>query len=148
MSKLEPEVIRKALPIRRMMVAGAIALASLYLSACMSSSAKTTTSAAQGTGAARADIAAEVEIVEPAFKPVSTWGFEPQSLTVKVGTTITWTNGGSAHHTVTSDDGGATFGSPDLAPGEKFRWTATGAGTYSYVCLYHDWMKATIVVTP
>src|SRR6266852_4899440 len=34
-----------------------------------------------------------------------TFGFSPATLTIKVGTTVTWTNTTSAPHTVTSDDG-------------------------------------------
>src|SRR5829696_5872316 len=43
------------------------------------------------------------------------FAFQPASLEVPAGTTVTWTNSGAAPHTVTADDG--TFDSDRLAPG-------------------------------
>jgi len=146
MNLLDTKAAQTSYPARWLKMAGAIAWAALALSACVSASGSKPVVAGRGNGVAGAEAAAAVEIVEPAFKPMTTWGFDPASLTVGVGTTITWTNGGSAHHTVTSLDDNATFDSADLAPGASFSWTATTAGTYPYYCVYHDWMKGTIVV--
>ncbi|HEU5227200.1 MAG TPA: plastocyanin/azurin family copper-binding protein [Ktedonobacteraceae bacterium] len=72
------------------------------------------------------------------------FAFSKKTLTVKVGTKITWTNDDPSIHTVTADNG--AFGSSPLAPGGTFSFTFTKAGTYSYHCKLHATMKATIVV--
>ncbi|HEX7734939.1 MAG TPA: cupredoxin family copper-binding protein [Ktedonobacteraceae bacterium] len=75
---------------------------------------------------------------------VLNFAFTPASLTVKVGTKVTWTNNGSVTHTVTANQG--AFDSGALAPGKTFSFTFTKAGTYSYHCTIHRAMIATIVV--
>ena len=71
--------------------------------------------------------------------------FAPQRLTVKAGTTVTWTNDDDINHTVTSDDG-ATFDSGAFGHGLTFSFTAGQPGTYTYKCSIHPFMKGTIVV--
>jgi plastocyanin len=71
--------------------------------------------------------------------------FSPDTLTVPVGTTVTWTNGGEAPHTVTADEG--AFDSGKLDPGNDFSFTFEEAGEFTYHCDIHQRMKATIVVT-
>jgi plastocyanin len=75
---------------------------------------------------------------------IANFAFSPVSLTVKVGTKITWTNNDTVSHTVTADKG--AFNSGPLAPGSTFSFTFTTAGTYSYHCNIHPSMMATIVV--
>lgn len=75
---------------------------------------------------------------------ISGFAFDPQSLTVKVGTKVTWTNHDGVTHTVTADD--KTFSSGPLSSGKSFSFTFTKAGTYTYHCSMHPGMKATIVV--
>lgn len=72
------------------------------------------------------------------------FGFEPTSVTVKVGATVTWTNTGSASHTATADDG--SFDSKSLAGGKAFSQIFTTAGTFAYHCAIHPAMKGTVVV--
>jgi plastocyanin len=83
------------------------------------------------------------QIVEPQVGALS-WGFSPDTATVKVGDSITWTNTGSLQHSVTADDG--TFNSGLLATGQTFTQTFSSAGTFTYHCAPHPWMKATVVV--
>ncbi|GAC1349608.1 MAG: hypothetical protein NVSMB27_24330 [Ktedonobacteraceae bacterium] len=77
------------------------------------------------------------------------FGFNPTTITITVGTTVTWTNTTGAPHTVTSDDG-KTFDSgintPISANGGTFSFTFTKAGTFAYHCQIHPFMKATIIV--
>jgi plastocyanin len=75
---------------------------------------------------------------------ISNFSFQPQSLQVTVGTTITWTNNDTTSHTVTSDTG--VFDSGTLAPGSTFKFTFTQAGTFAYHCNIHSTMKGTITV--
>jgi len=73
------------------------------------------------------------------------FAFSPATLTVKVGTTVKWTNKDSVAHTVTSDTG--LFDSGDLAAGDTFSFTFNQAGTFAYHCTMHPSMTATIIVT-
>ncbi len=68
--------------------------------------------------------------------------FSPASLSVAVGDTVTWTNVDDSPHTVTS----AAFDSGNLDAGQSFSFTFTEAGTFDYVCNYHDEMTASITV--
>jgi len=74
---------------------------------------------------------------------IKNFAFNPASVTVAVGTAVTWTNNDSVGHTVTADDG--SFNG-SVAPGAPFSFTFTKAGTYTYHCSIHPNMKATIVV--
>jgi plastocyanin len=71
--------------------------------------------------------------------------YDPSSLTVSAGTTVTWTNGGSTAITVTSPDG--LFDSDSIAPGETFSYTFDTPGTFRYFCVPFPHMKGVIVVT-
>lgn len=72
--------------------------------------------------------------------------FKPDSLTVQVGDTIVWSHMGNRPHNVTAD-GGAFSSEQRMANGQTFTFTATTAGTYSYICTIHpNQMKATLVV--
>lgn len=77
------------------------------------------------------------------------FAFSPATITIKVGTTVTWTNNTSVPHTVTSDDN-TTFDSglntPIAANGGTFSFTFTKAGTFAYHCQIHPFMKATVIV--
>lgn len=88
----------------------------------------------------------------PAAAPVATnkvvisnFAFGPQTITVKVGTTVTWTNKDADDHTVTAMDG--SFNSAPLATGASYSHTFTKAGTFGYLCTIHPFMTATVVVT-
>jgi plastocyanin len=71
--------------------------------------------------------------------------FNPDSLSIKVGDTVTWTNKDSYDHTVTSDT--AAFDSGGIASGATFSFTFNAEGTYSYHCSIHTSMTAKIIVT-
>ena len=86
---------------------------------------------------ARAAEADAVDIVDLAF--------EPATLEVEPGTTVTWTNTGVAPHTVSAKDG--TFGSGTLQSGATFEQTFADPGTYAYLCQVHPEMSGTIEVS-
>jgi plastocyanin len=75
---------------------------------------------------------------------ISNFTFNPKTLTVAAGTTVTWTNNDSLTHTVTADDG--SFDSANLRPGQQFSYTFTTPGTYTYHCSIHPFMTASVVV--
>jgi len=70
--------------------------------------------------------------------------FGPQTLTVPVGTTVTWTNSDDIPHTSVSTEG--VFKSKVLDTDEKFSYTFTKAGTYPYFCTIHPKMTGKVVV--
>lgn len=77
------------------------------------------------------------------------FSFSPASASVAVGTTVTWTNQDGSTHTATSDPGGpAGFDTGNITPGHAQTFTFAVAGTYGYHCNIHQYMKATITVTP
>jgi plastocyanin len=71
--------------------------------------------------------------------------FGPQVITVPVGTTVTWTNSDDIPHTAVSTDG--VFKSKVMDTDEKFSYTFTRAGTYSYYCSVHPKMTGQVVVS-
>jgi len=70
--------------------------------------------------------------------------FGPQTLTVPVGATVTWTNKDDIPHTSVSTDG--VFKSKVLDTDEKFSHTFDKAGTYPYYCTIHPKMTGKVVV--
>jgi plastocyanin len=73
--------------------------------------------------------------------------FNPSSLTIKAGSTVSWVNQGSAPHQVVSDKSSAVqFSSKELQTGGSYSFTFTKPGTYPYHCSIHPSMVATIIV--
>jgi plastocyanin len=75
---------------------------------------------------------------------IDNFSFRPQTLTVAVGTTVTWTNRDDIPHTVVSDDG--VFKSKARDTDETFSYTFGQAGTYPYHCSIHPKMTGQVVV--
>jgi plastocyanin len=70
------------------------------------------------------------------------FAFNPASITVKKGTTVTWKQQDSAPHTIT----GTGFESGNLAKGQAFSHTFNDAGTFDYHCSLHPSMKGKVIV--
>jgi plastocyanin len=68
---------------------------------------------------------------------IDNFSFGPVTLTVPVGTTVTWVNRDDIPHTVVSTDDSKTFKSKVLDTDEKFSFTFSKAGTYPYFCSIH-----------
>jgi plastocyanin len=75
---------------------------------------------------------------------IDNFSFGPQTVTVPVGTTVTWTNSDDIPHTSVSTEG--VFKSKVLDTDEKFSYTFSKAGTYPYYCTIHPKMTGTVVV--
>jgi plastocyanin len=75
---------------------------------------------------------------------IENFTFVPQRLTVKAGTTVTWTNADDIPHAVASTT--KAFKSKVLDTNDKFSFTFTNAGVYEYFCSLHPHMTGTIVV--
>lgn len=79
--------------------------------------------------------------------PDSGFTFSPTALTIKVGSTVTWSNGSPYPHSATSDTG--VWDSRLLAVGNgSYSFTFTTPGTYPYHCSYHGEQGTIVVVTP
>ncbi len=70
--------------------------------------------------------------------------FTPATLTVTVGSTVTWANSGALPHTVT--DAAGSFDSGILLAAETYSRTFTTAGTFAYLCTIHPEMTGTVTV--
>ena len=70
--------------------------------------------------------------------------FQPAMLTVKAGDSVTWVNKDPFPHTVTSAAGG--FDSREIAPGKSWKYTTAKKGEFTYVCIFHPTMSATLKV--
>jgi plastocyanin len=70
--------------------------------------------------------------------------FQPATITVKVGDTITWTNKDMFPHTATSKAGG--FDSGVIMAGKSWTFTAKKKGSFPYECVLHPTMKGTLRV--
>lgn len=73
--------------------------------------------------------------------------FVPSNLTVPVGTTVTWINYDVAPHTATyrsfSEE---AFDTGNLGASQLYRHKFRTAGSYDYICVYHQGMRGTVVV--
>ena len=93
--------------------------------------------------------------------PVEVW-YDPPTISIKVGDTITWQNNDREGHTVTSGEGSGRFGwmsddfgTPDglfesgrFMQGESWSYTFDELGLFQYFCTIHPWMEAIVIVEP
>jgi plastocyanin len=93
---------------------------------------------AAGAPASQGAPAADAEV------QIDQYAFLPQRITVKPGTTVTWTNDDDDSHTVASSS--KLFKSKALDTGDKFSFTFTTPGTYAYICSVHPYMTGAVVV--
>jgi len=75
---------------------------------------------------------------------IQSFAFTPETITVTVNTTITWTNKDAVAHTVTSDIG--IFDSGSINANATYSHQFSVAGTYNYHCTIHSTMLAKVVV--
>jgi len=73
---------------------------------------------------------------------ISGFAFSPSTLTVKAGTTVTWTNQDSVGHNIKA----TAFNSQILQKGDNFTFTFNTKGTFLYSCGIHPTMVGTIIV--
>ncbi len=77
--------------------------------------------------------------------------YSPNPITIKEGQTITWYNGDTISHTVTSGqdndkDAGEDFDSNAIIPNQYFSVTFDDSGEYQYYCIYHPSMVGEVIV--
>jgi plastocyanin len=137
----------------RPLLALGVLVSAIALAACGSSGSGASTapsvaaseaapSAAAPSEAASAEASAEAGGANAVT--IQNFAFGPATVSVPVGTTITWTNADSASHTVTADDG--SFDSGSLGSGATFSQAFDTAGTFAYHCKIHPNMTASVEV--
>ena len=142
---------------RKLMLSGSLLMALsliLVLTGCSTTTpAATPTPIASPTPASTPTL---TPIVSPTSAPTTTpttahanvdisgFAFVPQTLTVSVGTTVTWTNNDSSSHTITSNDN--LFESGTMSKGASFNQTFNQKGTFNYRCSIHPSMTGKIIV--
>lgn len=73
---------------------------------------------------------------------IENFAFNPASISVPAGKTVTWTNRDSASHSINSDG----FNSGVLNQGQTFSFAANKKGVYNYKCGIHPFMTGKIIV--
>lgn len=140
------------------MVAAAAALV-LLLGACGGTdAAETTTPESRQTGAPAAEETAsdgtstsEQPQKEATVSMTDSLTFEPATVVVEVGGSVTWSNDSDMDHTSTANkkkaadsssvelpDGASQWNSGFVKPGESFTLTFDRPGTYRYFCIPHE----------
>ena len=97
-------------------------------------------------GTMMATVSAMTKAAPPAAAAdeIGNFTFKAPTLTVKAGTTVTWTNGDDIPHTVVAQ--GGLFRSKVLDTGDKFSFTFAKPGSFGYFCSLHPHMTGTIIV--
>jgi plastocyanin len=75
---------------------------------------------------------------------VDNFSFGPETLTVPTNSTVTWVNKDDVPHVIASNEG--LFKSKALDTDDKYSYTFTKPGTYSYYCSIHPKMVGKIIV--
>jgi len=76
---------------------------------------------------------------------IDNFSFEPATLTISPGATVTWVNQDDVPHNIVSSEG-KTLKSPVLDTDQKFSYTFAKTGTYAYYCGIHPRMTGKVIV--
>jgi amicyanin len=91
------------------------------------------------------DAATQPEAAEQKVQ-IDNFSYTPASITVSVGTKVTWINRDDVPHTVTSTTKPRTLKSPALDTDEKYSYVFDTPGTYTYFCTVHPHMTGKVIV--
>jgi plastocyanin len=89
-------------------------------------------------------VAAGTVVAADASVTIANFAFDPATVTVNVGDSVTWTNDDGTAHTATAGDG--SFDTGNIGGGQSATVTFDTAGTFAYVCSIHPQMAGTVVV--
>ena len=133
----------------------------LILAACGDTTASSAepSQATESTAPSASESAAASEAAEPSEAAgaeetvrLSQFAFDPEELTIAVGTTVNFVNADSAAHTVTEGtEGIAAEGAiidEELEQNGSTSYTFDEAGTFDITCEFHPSMQLTITVEP
>lgn len=73
---------------------------------------------------------------------IKNFAFDQATVNINKGDTVTWTNNDSVPHRILGDG----FQSEVLSSGQSYSFTFNTAGTFSYICSIHPYMKGSVVV--
>ncbi len=109
-------------------------------------------------------IGAQNQTCNPSYQPTGDWTkmlsdkcYNPSTIKVPAGSTVTWVNKDSASHTVTYAknpldastwdlDGKVLFGMKLIMPNQSVSWEFKDQGEYPYFCAVHPWMIGRVIV--
>lgn len=77
--------------------------------------------------------------------------FQPGTVTIRAGSSVTWRNGSRVPHTVTSGSpprASGRFDSAAVPASQEFSYTFTAAGDFDYFCAFHPGMTGKVRVLP
>ena len=80
------------------------------------------------------------------YVSIENMSFSNETITIKSGDTIVWTQNDATPHTVSRSGGPEMFDSGLLRQGQNFSYTFTRAGDYLYKCSIHPIMRGKIIV--
>jgi len=127
-------------------VAGLVAVVLIVAVAIAHSHKKSATSASSTQSNSSSTPPNSNQSVHTTSVAIENFAFNPASVTVKVGTTVTWTNRDSSQHTVTGEGEGGPRSQP-LKKNDSYTFTFSRPGTFKYVCTFHATMHGTVIVT-
>jgi len=91
-----------------------------------------------------------VDIVLGAAKVENAKFYNPRTVSIEAGTTVSWMNIDKDPHTVTdgtpNSKWGKIFDSGLMRQGKEYRYTFDKPGTYQYLCALHPWMYGKVIV--
>ena len=102
-------------------------------------SAEPASTTTQSTASSSGGAAESTDMID-----IADFKYDPETVTVKAGAELTWTNSDDATHTATADD--SSFDTGDLDKGDSKSVTFDKAGSFTYYCRFHPFMKATVEV--
>ncbi len=77
---------------------------------------------------------------------IKSFAFNPETINISKGQTVTWIQLDPAPHTITSVN--SVFpNSPSLSKGQTYNYTFNETGTFEYYCSIHPGMKGKVIVT-
>ncbi|MDH7796719.1 MULTISPECIES: cupredoxin family copper-binding protein [unclassified Beijerinckia] len=83
---------------------------------------------------------------EGATVKIENFSFTPETLNIKPGTVVTWSNDDDIPHSIVTTNGKLHSRALDTA--DTFSFTFAEPGTYDYFCGLHPHMKGRIIVAP
>jgi plastocyanin len=130
----------------RALTATAVGALAAALTGCGGASHAATAHDAAGHAGPTVPAAAPAPPVATSAVAIDNFAFSPAAITVKAGTTVTWTNRDEEPHSVVSSD--EPMRSPTLAGAKNtFSHTFSKPGRYAYNCGIHPFMQGTVEVT-
>ncbi len=134
--------MKRVLPL--VLAGGALVFAGCGSSSSTASSSTSSTTAAAAATAPAASSTPQSGLVNVKYQNIS---ISPANITVKVGSTIKWTNFDMVDHNVTSLSGPVSFHSADFGQNGTFEYKTTTPGVIHYQCTIHPAsMNGTITV--